>query len=100
MIRHNRPARLAAGLMLSLLALTGCHQATPVASAQEASAPAAAASGRAKAMDAWQDEIIYFVLTDRFSNGNRANDFNVKPNVLNAYHGGVLDGLIKKLDYI
>lgn len=48
----------------------------------------------------WQDEILYFVFTDRFANGNRSNDFNVKPNDPWAYHGGDFDGLIGRLDYI
>ena len=48
----------------------------------------------------WQDEIIYFIFTDRFANGNRSNDFNVKANDPWAYHGGDLDGVIQKLDYI
>lgn len=48
----------------------------------------------------WQDQIIYFVFTDRFSNGDKKNDFNVKANDPWAYHGGDLQGIINKLDYI
>lgn len=48
----------------------------------------------------WQDEIIYFIFTDRFANGDRGNDFNVQPNQPWAYHGGDLQGIINKLDYI
>lgn len=48
----------------------------------------------------WQDEMIYFVFTDRFANGDRTNDFNVKTNDPWAYHGGDLQGVINKLDYI
>lgn len=48
----------------------------------------------------WQDEIIYFIFTDRFANADRSNDYNVKPNDPWAYHGGDLDGVISKLDYI
>jgi alpha-amylase len=47
----------------------------------------------------WQDEVIYFVFTDRFANGDRSNDFNVQNNPW-AYHGGDLQGVINKLDYI
>jgi alpha-amylase len=47
----------------------------------------------------WQDEIVYFVFTDRFANGDRNNDFNVKSDPW-AYHGGDLQGVINKLDYI
>ncbi|MEK7434378.1 MAG: alpha-amylase family glycosyl hydrolase [Cyanobacteriota bacterium] len=48
----------------------------------------------------WQDQIIYFVFTDRFSNGDKNNDFNVKANDPWAYHGGDIQGVINKLDYI
>jgi len=48
----------------------------------------------------WQDQIIYFIFTDRFANGDRKNDFNVKPGDPWAYHGGDLQGVIDKLDYI
>jgi alpha-amylase len=48
----------------------------------------------------WQDEIIYFIFTDRFANGDRTNDFNVQMNQPWAYHGGDLQGIINQLDYI
>lgn len=48
----------------------------------------------------WQNESIYFVLLDRFSNGDRSNDYNVNPSNPTAYHGGDIQGLIDKLDYI
>ncbi|MEZ0371201.1 MAG: alpha-amylase family glycosyl hydrolase [Candidatus Sericytochromatia bacterium] len=48
----------------------------------------------------WQDEVIYFIFTDRFANGDRSNDYNVKPQDAWAYHGGDLQGIIGKLDYI
>lgn len=52
----------------------------------------------------WDEARIYFVLTDRFYNGDPAND---DPNGegydkshLETYHGGDFQGLIDKLDYI
>lgn len=48
----------------------------------------------------WREETIYFILTDRFNNGDENNDFNVNPRDLSAYHGGDLQGVIDKLDYI
>lgn len=48
----------------------------------------------------WQNQIIYFIFTDRFYNGDRQNDFKVKANDPWAYHGGDLQGIIDKLDYI
>ncbi|MFN3429972.1 MAG: alpha-amylase family glycosyl hydrolase [Candidatus Sericytochromatia bacterium] len=47
-----------------------------------------------------QDQVIYFVFTDRFHNGNRQNDMDTNPADPHAYHGGDLQGVIDKLDYI
>ncbi|MFN3516614.1 MAG: alpha-amylase family glycosyl hydrolase [Novosphingobium sp.] len=55
-------------------------------------------------------EVIYFVLPDRFDNGDPANDrggiagdrldHGFDPTHKGFYHGGDLKGLIRKLDYI
>ncbi|HVI97921.1 MAG TPA: alpha-amylase family glycosyl hydrolase [Sphingomonas sp.] len=57
-----------------------------------------------------QDEVIYFLLPDRFANGDPANDrgglsgdrltTGYDPTDVKFYHGGDLKGLIGKLDYI
>jgi glycosidase len=57
-----------------------------------------------------QDEIIYFLLPDRFENGDTANDrgglsgdrlqTGFDPTAPGFYHGGDLRGLIRRLDYI
>ena len=57
-----------------------------------------------------EDEIIYFVLPDRFENGDLANDkgglkgdrlkTGFDPTSKGFYHGGDLKGLTKRLDYI
>jgi glycosidase len=57
-----------------------------------------------------QDEIIYFVLPDRFANGDPANDrgglqgdrlsTGFDPSHKGFFHGGDLKGLTQKLDYI
>lgn len=52
----------------------------------------------------WRDQVIYFVLTDRFADGNPANndqgagEFN--PASSAHYSGGDLAGIQQKLDYI
>ncbi|WP_306520912.1 alpha-amylase family glycosyl hydrolase [Rheinheimera sp.] len=52
----------------------------------------------------WRDQVIYFVLTDRFADGNPANndqgagEFN--PASSAHYSGGDLAGIKSKLDYI
>jgi glycosidase len=56
------------------------------------------------------DEIIYFLLPDRFENGDTANDrgglkggplvTGFDPTAKGFYHGGDLKGLLSRLDYI
>lgn len=84
-------------------ALAGCAKGMPAgasAAAGDLAADAAKRSAQASRLQQWRDEIIYFVLTDRFHNGDRRNDINVRPNDPHAYHGGDLQGVIDKLDYI
>jgi glycosidase len=57
-----------------------------------------------------QDEIVYFLLPDRFANGNSANDrggltgdrlaTGFDPADKGFYHGGDLEGVRERLDYI
>ncbi len=57
-----------------------------------------------------EDEVIYFVLPDRFANGDPGNDLGgypadrlvsgYDPTHKGFYHGGDLKGLTEKLDYI
>lgn len=57
-----------------------------------------------------QDEVVYFLLPDRFENGDAANDkggltgdrltTGFDPTAKGFYHGGDLKGLINRLDYI
>ncbi|WP_086608747.1 alpha-amylase family glycosyl hydrolase [Erythrobacter donghaensis] len=82
-----------------------------------AGGPVAAEAGAAPAPSAapiaerqLEDEIIYFVLPDRFANGDTANDrgglkggpfqHGFDPTHKGFYHGGDLKGLTAKLDYI
>lgn len=52
----------------------------------------------------WDEAIIYFVLTDRFYNGDLTNDDpngeNYDKSHFETYHGGDFAGLIEKLDYL
>jgi len=94
-------AVLCASTAISGSALAG----GPVAA--EAPAPVAAPPIAARGLE---DEIIYFVLPDRFENGDPANDkgglkggafqHGFDPTHKGFYHGGDLKGLTAKLDYI
>ncbi|MFM8736541.1 MAG: alpha-amylase family glycosyl hydrolase, partial [Betaproteobacteria bacterium] len=52
----------------------------------------------------WRDQVIYFVVTDRFADGNpRNNDQGAgefDPRQPSRYSGGDLVGLRQRLDYI
>lgn len=48
----------------------------------------------------WRDESIYFIMIDRFHNGDRSNDYNVNTEDPYAYQGGDFQGIIDQLDYI
>lgn len=52
----------------------------------------------------WDEAVIYFMLTDRFFDGNRANNdpygIGYDPRHHNAYQGGDFKGVTKKLDYL
>lgn len=46
------------------------------------------------------EDMIYFVMTDRFYDGDTTNDANTAKSDLKSYHGGDFQGIIDKLDYI
>ena len=48
----------------------------------------------------WRDEVIYQVLVDRFDNGDKSNDFNIRPGALARYQGGDWRGLENRIDYL
>lgn len=48
----------------------------------------------------WRDESIYFVMTDRFRNGDVRNDGDSTPGRANWWQGGDLRGVIDELQYI
>lgn len=77
---------------LSLLFVLGLLSASPFLQAQ---APV-------KKPFSWDAATVYFLLTDRFQNGNTANDHNynrTKPTgKLRGFEGGDLRGVIQKID--
>lgn len=106
MPKHNAGGRWAAGAGLAVagvMMLCGCASAAP---ASFEFAPEV--TGHAARLP--QDEIIYFVLPDRFENGDPSNDtggiegdrlaHGFDPTHKGFYHGGDLQGLINRLDYI
>jgi alpha-amylase len=47
-----------------------------------------------------QDDVIYFVLTDRFANGDPGNDHGVARANPKGYHGGDFAGLVQRIPYL
>lgn len=98
-IRRSRKAALAAAAALATLLSAAPSQAQTRADA------ASAVRQRLP-----QDEVIYFLLVDRFANGDASNDHGgyaaerlksgFDPSDTDFYHGGDLAGLIQRLDYI
>lgn len=53
----------------------------------------------------WDESVIYFMLTDRFFDGNSSNNKSLGTSIYNKdnaglYHGGDFSGVTKKLDYL
>ena len=99
----RRGFRLFAWLWL----LLGSPIASDVALAAET--PSAQTSGRREAAlhvpsPDWRDQVIYFLMTDRFDNGDPANDDQdageFDPADGAKYNGGDLRGVERRLDYI
>lgn len=101
----------------SALALTGCGMASGTSgtetsqdTAEQASAQTVSTSSIAQADRQPRDEIIYFVMPDRFENANPDNDrggieggrldHGYDPTDYGFYHGGDIAGLTARLDYI
>lgn len=47
-----------------------------------------------------QNDMIYFIMTDRFYDGDKTNDKEVNETSPSGYKGGDFQGIIDKLDYI
>ena len=62
--------------------------------------------GAAAAADPWRpapppaDDLIYFVMVDRFANGDPTNDGDVDPADPQAFHGGDIRGVLDHLDHL
>lgn len=48
----------------------------------------------------WKDQILYFVLIDRFHDGNPANNTRIDRLNYRGFHGGDISGITQKLDYL
>ena len=68
-----------------------------------ASAPGGAPSAAPVSVvpqERWSDAILYFVIVDRFADGNQGNNRGVDRSAKGTFHGGDLAGLRQQLDEI
>ena len=47
-----------------------------------------------------QQDVIYFVVTDRFHDGDPGNNLGADPHRATAYHGGDFKGIVEKIPYL
>ncbi|HEX6201465.1 MAG TPA: alpha-amylase family glycosyl hydrolase [Thermoanaerobaculia bacterium] len=85
------------GLALSF-ATGGCGASLPPPPATTAASAAPAV--RVEPHDSWQEAVLYFVIVDRFADGDRGNDRDVRRGLPGTFHGGDLAGLTAQLDEI
>jgi alpha-amylase len=103
--------RLLAASILPLCALAlGAGACASPGEAPPVAAPAAAADESGAHEDVppvvnprhedWADAVLYFVIVDRFADGDASNNRNVDPGAVGAFHGGDFVGLTEQLDEI
>lgn len=88
-----RPAALTRALVALLLLVLLVGACAPQAAASPAPLATAGPTD-------WRDQSIYFVMTDRFRNGDPRNDGDARPGDPRWWQGGDLRGVIDELDYI
>lgn len=74
--------------------------AAPVAPEPVAAAPVAPEPAAAADPDAARADLVYFIMVDRFFNGDPTNDGEIDRSDPHAFHGGDLAGIRQKLDYL
>lgn len=102
--RAGRPwtAAPAAVLLTAFLLLAGCGTTptgAPPSPTATAGSPTDAPPPPSPLLDDdWRDEVLYFVILDRFADGDPSNNRNVDPTARGTFHGGDLAGLTQHLD--
>ncbi|HEY7728656.1 MAG TPA: alpha-amylase family glycosyl hydrolase [Candidatus Eisenbacteria bacterium] len=97
--RDARAARARRGLFLAA-AVLGLPSAASCADAPPGSTGPASSFAPAPRSTDWASAVLYFVIVDRFADGDSTNDRNVDSAEKGAFHGGDLKGLLARLDEI
>ncbi len=85
-------------LWLLLPGCAGKKQQPPPSASQPAAVPSV--TQPAPKFTAWQDSVLYFVIVDRFADGDASNNVEVDRTAKGTFHGGDLKGLIQQIDQI
>jgi alpha-amylase len=94
---------LVAGAALALASvLASCSSAPPAPAlpAPAAAAPLPAAAPAPRLFDDWRDAVLYFVVLDRFADGDGSTNVDVDLAKKGHFHGGDAKGLLAQLDEI
>ncbi len=109
---------LTASLVIGSITTTGCNSSAPTTQSKMIETTTSKADAPFKNVDSLphylnrdiKDEVFYFVMPDRFANGNTDNDLGSKTLKISSggfdktdkgmYHGGDLAGLQQKLPYL
>ena len=81
------------------LLVTGCSSTSPPASESTIAVESTARAAERRHTD-WSDAIVYFVIVDRFADGDSTNNVDVDVTKPGHFHGGDLVGLTERLDEI
>lgn len=88
-------------LLLCAVWLAACSgTSSSSVSTVQASAAAPAAPVTVVPQESWRDAILYFVIVDRFADGDPGNNRDVDRQAKGTFHGGDLAGLRRQLDEI
>jgi len=98
LVRRRRRRLTLAALAACLLILGGCQGSASRSTDHASAGPAGPVA--VQPQRGWEDAIIYFVLVDRFADGDPTNNPNVQPDNPGGWHGGDLKGLAAQLDEI
>jgi alpha-amylase len=94
----RRLPRRSLAVAATVLFLSCSGSPAPTSTAQAAAAKPSRVS--VVPQESWRDAVLYFVITDRFADGDPANDQGVDRHAKGAFHGGDLKGLTEHLDEI
>jgi alpha-amylase len=94
--RRPSVCRPFAALALAAVLTSGCVS-TPAPPAETGAPPAARAR---PLLTDWSDAVLYFVIVDRFADGDPVNNVAVDRSAKGTFHGGDFKGLTAQLDEI